>query len=69
MSRFEKGDIVYLSIVKEGVRIKGVFEVHEGRPSKAGYWEYQLTDQTGEEYHNGEWVREKMLRGDSRGGR
>lgn len=53
-----------MSIVQNGERRRGLFDIYQGRLSSA-YFEYQLFQDDGKLYNNGEWIRERNLRAES----
>ncbi|OAL46256.1 hypothetical protein IQ07DRAFT_647864 [Pyrenochaeta sp. DS3sAY3a] len=63
-ARFFKGDLVHMSQIVNGQRVKGVYTVSVSQyNSRGGYIEYQLLDALTEKlYKNGAWVREKDLK-------
>lgn len=63
--RFQPGETVHMALIRDGVRTKGIFTIHKGRPSRSGYYEYQLAAGKGKLYNNGEWIRENKLKAES----
>ncbi|KAF2752008.1 hypothetical protein M011DRAFT_463493 [Sporormia fimetaria CBS 119925] len=60
--KFQKGDVVHMSIVANGFRRKGIFTVLKAHYNRSGrFWEYQLTDSKGL-YDNGAFIRENYLK-------
>lgn len=52
-----------MSLIENGMRMKGVFKVSEGQIHPSGaWWEYQIVDATGRPFQGGTWVRENKLR-------
>ncbi|KAF1977066.1 hypothetical protein BU23DRAFT_596575 [Bimuria novae-zelandiae CBS 107.79] len=40
--RFKPGQTVHMGIIENGIRTKGIYKIHQGRPSRFDYYEYQL---------------------------
>lgn len=60
--KYEKGDIVNMSLVESGIRYKGTFTVRKARlHSSGGYVEYSLYDSNKELYLKGTYIRENKL--------
>ncbi|KAH7401362.1 hypothetical protein BKA66DRAFT_450291 [Pyrenochaeta sp. MPI-SDFR-AT-0127] len=68
-ARFSRGNLVHMSQILNGQRIKGVFTIDALQYNSRGdYVEYQLRDALTEQLHrNGAWIREKDLKLDRRG--
>lgn len=54
-----------MAIIRDGIRTKGIYKIHRGRPSRSGYHEYQLVISKGKLYNDGEWIRENKLKAES----